>query len=177
MYLKILDICNIFYGELIIKFNTLNIQYVENVYSFYAYFEDVRNALKYFKLDSKKIINVFYDNFINKKIKINLFTNRYIKSNDNYDKNCTSIPKQENTQDNDLNVMNLEIDDIVVEIDLENKTIMNNRTLLTFYIVMHYIWTFVYFELTVYDVSRLVNLHTCTLTQSDTSLNIFTDKR
>ncbi|KAM0685028.1 hypothetical protein COBT_003763, partial [Conglomerata obtusa] len=72
---KIYCICVMFYRELTLWFDKMGIENVENIYTFYAFFNNIFECLKYYSLYNEKIIESFYKEFVNKKICLEIFKN------------------------------------------------------------------------------------------------------
>ncbi|KAM0687081.1 hypothetical protein COBT_001688 [Conglomerata obtusa] len=121
---KIINACLKIYREISLIFNNMEVDNFENVFSIFQFVENVINSLKNNELITENIIEEFYLNFINKKLKINLFNTESIKIDDKNKQN----PLFEQSSKNviyllEFYVKDLENDDVIEQIDLKKKII------------------------------------------------------
>ncbi|KAM0686109.1 hypothetical protein COBT_002672, partial [Conglomerata obtusa] len=119
-YVKILNICLLFYRESTLTLNKMEIENSENVFSIYKYVWEVIKYLDKYELDKKSIINSFYDGFVNKNLIINLFNSENDKNNSNINPSNKLLGK------NHINILDNYIKDrkvggIIDNIDLKEK--------------------------------------------------------
>ncbi|KAM0686700.1 hypothetical protein COBT_002072 [Conglomerata obtusa] len=121
-YVKILDICLLFYRELSLTLDKMEIENLENVFSIYCYvWEVIKNSEEY-ELDKKKIINNFYNGFVNKNLIINLFNSENGKNELNVN------PSDDILSKNRVNIIDeyikyCKVSEIINQFNLEEKKI------------------------------------------------------